>query len=249
MTEPQTCSTCPVLGTHLAIIDYANAANLVHRWATSPVKTVKTVAASNTHVVALARHDPSFRKAIDTIDLNVPDGMPIIWSMNRQGAGLKDRVYGPTLMLHVLAKPGLSHFFMGGSDELLADLSAKLRERFPEIAIAGSYSPPFGDWPEEEQERIFKKIADSGATCIWIGLGCPKQERWLAKHKSRLPPGVYLAVGAAFAFHAKRVKQAPPWMQKRGLEWLFRLLAEPRRLFKRYATYNSLFLWYSITDR
>lgn len=243
---------CRLLGVPLAETDYAGAVALVCEWARRsglpPAPSVYTVAAANTHVVALARHDPSFGAVLERFDLIVPDGMPLVWAMNRRGAALRDRVYGPALMLHVLAQPGLSHFLLGGTGELLSQLEAKLRAQFPQIEIAGSHAPPFGIWPPEENRRIFEAIARSGANCIWVGLGCPKQERWLAAHKAELPPGVYFAVGAAFAFHAGRVRQAPPWMQRMGLEWLFRLLAEPRRLWKRYAVYNTLFLYYLLAD-
>lgn len=240
--------TCPVLGVPLAITDYAGAATLAHEWAKAS-SGVYAVAATASHAVTLARHDPAFGTELAKFDLIVPDGMPLVWVMNLRGAGMKDRVYGPNLMLRVLEKPGISHFLLGGSEELLEVLTAKLRERFPGIAIAGSYSPPFGVWPAGEDERIFQKIAESGAQCIWVGLGCPKQESWIGRNKAVLPPGVYFSVGAAFAFHAGRVRQAPAWMQRRGLEWLFRLVAEPRRLWKRYVAYNALFLWYLLSDR
>ena len=241
-------STCPVLGIPLAITDYAGAAALTRSWALNAGKAVFAVAAANTHVVALGRHEAEFRAALARFELIVPDGMPLVWSMNRRGAALRNRVYGPTLMLHVLEQPGLRHFLLGGSEELLQKLTGKLTERFAGLDIAGTYSPPFGAWPEGENERIFQRIAESGANCIWVGLGCPKQERWIAEHKAQLPPGVYFAIGAAFAFHAGLVRQAPAWIQRVGMEWLFRLLAEPRRLWKRYVTYNSLFLWYSLIE-
>ena len=209
------------------------------------------VAAANTHLITLARHDPEFGGAIEKFDLLLPDGMPLVWCMNRfSNAGMTDRVYGPTFMLRCLEGTGseFAHYLIGGSEELLETLQRKLREMFPGIRIAGAYSPPFGQWPEDEDERIIGRIAQSGAQFVWIGLGCPKQELWLARNKDRLPAAVYPAVGAAFAFHAGRVRQAPAWMQRLGLEWAFRLLAEPRRLWKRYVVYNSLFLIYLVTD-
>jgi N-acetylglucosaminyldiphosphoundecaprenol N-acetyl-beta-D-mannosaminyltransferase len=244
--------TRTVLGSPLALTDYAGAVALTQQWAAEGLRPY-AVAAANTHVVTLARHDREFRDSMDKFDLLLPDGMPLVWCMNRaqaanpaEGTQLKDRVYGPTFMLRCLEASGeqFTHFLLGGSEELLADLQAKLRSRFPKLRIAGTYSPPFGKWPEEENERIFEAIRASKAQYIWIGLGCPKQEHWLARNKDRLPPGVYGAVGAAFAFHAGRVRQAPSWIQARGLEWAFRLAAEPRRLFKRYVTFNSLFLFY-----
>ena len=237
---------CPLLGTRLAATDYASAVALTRSWADEP--GVRAVAAANTHVVALGRHDPAFAGALAQFDLIVPDGMPLLWAMTRRGAGLRDRVYGPTLMLHALAQPGVSHFLFGGTEELLERLTARLRDRFPGLLIAGSYAPPFGEWTEEENARIFQKIAASGAKYIWVGIGCPKQEQWIARHKAALPHGVYFAIGAAFAFHAGLVSQAPAWMQKRGLEWAYRIATEPRRLFKRYLVYNTLFLWYLLKE-
>ena len=237
---------CPLLGVRLAVTDYASAVALTRSWADEG--GVHAVAAANTHVVALGRHDRDFTATLAQFDLIVPDGMPLVWAMNRRGAGLQDRVYGPTLMLHGLGQPGVAHFLLGGSEELLERLTAKLRERFPGLHIAGSYAPPFGTWSAEENARIFQKIAASGAQYIWVGLGCPKQEHWIARHKQELPPGVYFGIGAAFAFHAGLVSQAPAWMQKRGLEWAYRLASEPRRLWKRYVAYNTLFVWYLLLE-
>lgn len=238
--------TCPLLGTPLAITDYEQAAAIAQAWAGEP--RVRAVAAANTHMVALARHDPAFAATLAYFDMIVPDGMPLVWAMNRRGAALRDRVYGPTLMLHTLARPGTSHFFLGGTEPLLGALVCRLRERFPGLDIAGVYAPPFGEWTPEENARIIEKIAASGAHIIWVGLGCPKQERWIAAHKAQLPPGVYFAIGAAFAFHAGQVSQAPAWMQQRGLEWAYRFAMEPRRLWKRYVVYNTLFLWYLLLE-
>ena len=240
--------TSPVLGTPLARIDYDGAVALTQKWAVDGDRPY-AVAAANTHVVTLARHDPVFRGSLDQFDLLLPDGMPLVWCMNRRNRAippLKDRVYGPTFMLRCLESSGenFSHFLLGGSEELLQDLQAKLRARFPKLKIAGAYSPPFGEWPETENEQIIEAIKASKAHYIWVGLGCPKQEHWIARHKEQLPPGIYGAVGAAFAFHAGRVRQAPLWVQARGLEWAFRLATEPRRLFKRYVTFNTLFLFY-----
>ena len=243
--------TARVLGFPLAVTDYAGAVELVRGWAREAAGP-RLVAAANTHLITLARHDAEFGGAIEKFDLLLPDGMPLVWCMNRfSGAAMKDRVYGPTFMLRCLeATAGeFSHFLMGGSEELLETLRKKLADRFPGLRIAGVYSPPFGPWPEDEDARMIERIAQSGAQFVWVGLGCPKQELWLARNKHRLPPAVYPAVGAAFAFHAGRVKQAPMWMQQLGLEWAFRLLAEPRRLWRRYVVFNTLFLYYLMTDR
>lgn len=244
--------TCRVLGTPLAVTDYAGAVAQARAWAERGERA-RCVAAANTHVVTLARKEPAFRAALDRFDLILPDGMPLVWVMNRSLAEpLGDRVYGPTFMLRCLeATQGepWRHLFIGGTEELLGALEGKLKARFPRLRIAPSYAPPFGEWTEAVNEQIVRHIREAGAQFIWIGLGCPKQEYWLAQQKDRLPPGVYSAVGAAFAFHAGRVKQAPLWVQRLGMEWLFRLLAEPRRLWRRYFVFNSLFLAYLVRDR
>ena len=247
LAEPRTIS---VLGLPLAVTDYARAVDLAVQIA-SAREAPYGIEAANTHVAALARHDSTFGEAMRQFDLILPDGMPLIWCLNRQLAQpLTDRVYGPTFMLKTLAatEGKCRHFLLGGSEELLSSLSAKLLEQFPNLELAGVWAPPFGEWPIQEDEKIMAAIADSGAHFVWIGLGCPKQEFWIAKWKQRLPPAVYVAVGAAFAFHAGRVKQAPPWMQRLGLEWAFRLLTEPRRLWRRYFVFNSLFLFYLLAD-
>jgi N-acetylglucosaminyldiphosphoundecaprenol N-acetyl-beta-D-mannosaminyltransferase len=252
-SDPQPISaprTRTVLGSPLAVTDYARAAALVLDWARRR-DVARAVEAANTHVVTLSRHEPEFRAAMEKFDLLLPDGMPLVWLMNR-GADerLDDRVYGPTYMLRVIEAAGadFSHFLLGGTDELLGALQKNLAEKFPAIRIAGVYSPPFGEWPAGEDERIIARIAESGASLVWIGLGCSRQEFWVARNKARLPPAVYSTVGAAFAFHAGRVSQAPAWMQDRGLEWLYRLLAEPRRLWRRYLFFNSLFVFYLVKD-
>lgn len=243
--------SCSVIGTPLAVTDYAGAIAQAQTWALEKAAP-RCIAAANTHVVTLARRDPVFREALRKFDLILPDGMPLVWVMNRRLAEpLRDRVYGPTFMLRCLeATEGtpLRHLLVGGTDELLGHLREKLLAQFPKLQLAESYAPPFGKWSEEEDARILEHIRASGADFVWIGLGCPKQELWLARYKRQLPPAVYSAVGAAFAFHAGRVRQAPAWMQDRGLEWLFRLCAEPQRLWRRYFVYNSFFLMYLVAD-
>jgi N-acetylglucosaminyldiphosphoundecaprenol N-acetyl-beta-D-mannosaminyltransferase len=247
--------TLPVIGLPLACTDYAGAVAWILEKAAAP-STAFAVEAANTHVAALARSDASFGESMRRFDLIVPDGMPLVWSLNAAlptAERLTDRVYGPTLMLETLQatadRPEFRHFLLGGKESTLEKLKAVFAERFAGVSIAGAYSPPFGEWPADEFERMTAKIRESGANLIWVGLGCPKQEHWIARHKDRLPPGVYFGIGAAFAFHAGEVSQAPAILQKCGLEWAYRIAAEPRRLFRRYFTYNSLFLWYSLRDR
>lgn len=246
--------TVPIIGLPLAATTYAGAVEWILEQAASADRAF-AVEAANTHVAALSRHDPAFGETMACFDLVVPDGMPLVWAINMrlpEGQKLTDRVYGPTLMLETLkatqGKPRFRHFLLGGRDSTLEKLKGSFADRFPGAVIADVYSPPFGEWPADEFERITSKIRESGANLIWVGMGCPKQEHWIAKHKDRLPPGVYFGIGAAFAFHAGEVKQSPPFLQKIGMEWAYRVAMEPRRLFKRYFTYNSLFVYHLIRD-
>ena len=242
--------TIDIIGLKVAAISYEQAIDWIFKHARKADRSY-AVEAANTHVAALARHEKEFGEAMAKFDLICPDGMPLVWSINREltyAERLKDRVYGPTLMLKTIeaseGQADLKHFLLGGAQSTLDKLTLRFKKQNPTAKIAGVYSPPFGDWPEEEFEKICGLIRESGANMIWVGLGCPKQESWIAKYKEQLPAGCYFGIGAAFAFHAGEVDQAPAWIQKVGMEWLYRLLKEPRRLWKRYFTYNSLFVWY-----
>jgi N-acetylglucosaminyldiphosphoundecaprenol N-acetyl-beta-D-mannosaminyltransferase len=243
-----------IIGLPVAACDYPSAVTWILDHA-SRKDQAYAVEAANTHVAALARHDPAFGETMARFDLICPDGMPLVWALNSQlppAEKLKDRVYGPTLMLETIKatqnQPQFRHFLLGGKSSTLEKLQTRFSNDFPNAIIAGSHSPPFGEWPADEFDRICQAIRDSNANLIWVGLGCPKQEHWIAQNKHLLPPGVYFGIGAAFAFHAGEVKQSPPILQRLGLEWAYRLAMEPRRLFKRYFTYNSLFLYYSLKD-
>ena len=246
----------PIIGLPVAATTYAGAVEWLLARALERDRTY-AVEAANTHVAALARTDRDFGEAMRQFDLICPDGMPLVWALNSQlGAAekLTERVYGPTLMLEALKatngrQADFKHFLLGGKQSTLDRLTRNFAGRFPGVCIAGIHSPPFGEWPAGEFEIIAEKIRNSGANLIWVGLGCPKQEHWIAANKQRLPPGVYFGIGAAFAFHAGEVHQAPPLVQRFGLEWAYRLAMEPRRLFKRYFTYNSLFLYHLLRDR
>ena len=246
----------PVIGLPVAVTDYRRAIAWILEKATLRDRPY-AVEAANTHVAALARSDAEFGETMAKFDLVCPDGMPLVWSLNRQlpeSEKLTNRVYGPTLMLETIRATNTPdsphrHFLLGGKSTTLEKLTTRFATEFPHTTIAGTHSPPFGEWPDDEFERITGKITASQADLVWVGLGCPRQEHWIAKNKHRLPHAIYFGIGAAFAFHAGEVRQSPPALQKLGLEWAYRLAMEPRRLAKRYLTYNSLFLYHTLRNK
>lgn len=197
------------------------------------------------HGLVTAARDAAFRAHVNTFDMVCPDGQPVRWALNRfHNAGLTDRVYGPELTYRLCAaaaEQGVSIYLYGSTDAVLARLRANLTRDFPDLEIAGWESPPFRPLTPEEDGAVVERINASGAGLIFLGIGCPRQEVFAAEHRDRIH-GVQLCVGAAFDFHAGLKKIAPAWMQKRGLEWLYRLASEPRRLWKRYFVTNTLFL-------
>lgn len=203
---------------------------------------------TNVHVVMEARHDPSFREVLsDAMTFNVPDGMPLIWLGRLRGFNLKRRLYGPDVMhafCKVAARKGYRHFFYGGAQGVPETLAINLMGEFQGTNVAGMYSPPFRSLTKEEDDHIVRMINDAKPDVLWIGLGCPKQEKWAFEHRSRLDVPIIASVGQAFDIYSGRISQAPAWMRNAGLEWLFRLLTNPRRLWKRYLLYNSQFLFF-----
>jgi N-acetylglucosaminyldiphosphoundecaprenol N-acetyl-beta-D-mannosaminyltransferase len=242
-----TLERASILGLPVNICDYAQAAAVMRALA-DDLTTAYLVAAANTHVVSIAHRDKQFEEMMKKFDLILPDGMPLVWYLNRiHRIKLRDRVYGPDLMRYILATTGPTerHFLLGGTEAEREKLERVLARDYPQATIAGSYSPPFGHWPAEEEETIIRLLRESVPTFVWVGLGCPKQELLLARLKSALPPARYVAVGAAFSLIGGTVKQAPPSWQRLGLEWAFRLLMEPRRLWRRYLVNNTYFLTFA----
>jgi len=202
------------------------------------------VCAANVHTVMVAHDDPSFRAVINAADLVVPDGMPLVWMLRWQGVSGQARVYGPDLTLRLCAMAAEQHIpvgFYGGTVEAVHRLVAHLQRRFPTLQIAYAYSPPFRPLTPVEEGAVREEIRQSGARLLFVGLGCPKQERWMTRQRPHLPV-VMVGVGAAFDFLAGLKPQAPRWMQQLGLEWLFRLVSEPRRLARRYLYHNPRFV-------
>ena len=238
----------PILGTPVAVVDYASAIEESRRLAGEGRPAA--VAASNTHILSLARHRRDFGDVMRKFDLVLPDGMPLRWSLNAQGAKLTDRVYGPYFMekmIRATPRPW-RHFFFGGTEETLDSMISHLREIQPEIEIAGTLSPPFRAWTENDEAEFARVIAESKADFVWVALGGERQERWIIDNLKRHARGVFFAVGDAFVLLAGQRAFAPAWMQRLGITWAYRLWQEPRRLWRRYTQFNSLFLFYTLRD-
>jgi N-acetylglucosaminyldiphosphoundecaprenol N-acetyl-beta-D-mannosaminyltransferase len=204
-----------------------------------------SVAVCNVHSVMSARRDTSLRRAIAGAEIATPDGVPLVWALRWTGHPEQHRVYGPELMRKALvhsADLGWKHYLYGSSEETLDRLQSAIGEFAPNAEIVGAVSPPFRDLTPAEQEDALARIRTSGADVVWVGLGMPKQELWMQDAKQSLPGIALLGVGAAFDFLAGTVKQAPAWMQRAGLEWLYRLIQEPRRLWRRYIWNNPAYL-------
>jgi N-acetylglucosaminyldiphosphoundecaprenol N-acetyl-beta-D-mannosaminyltransferase len=203
------------------------------------------VCVTGVHGVSEAQTDPEFRQILNRAFLCTPDGMPLVWVGRWQGQKQMDRVYGPDLMLAVLAlseKTGWRHFFYGGAEGTAQVLRNKLLERFPKLQIVGANEPPFRPLNLDEQRKLRAELDAARPDIMWVGLSTPKQERFMAQYLDQLDVTLMFGVGAAFDFLAGKIRQAPRWMQRSGLEWCFRLGCEPRRLWKRYFKNNPLFM-------
>jgi N-acetylglucosaminyldiphosphoundecaprenol N-acetyl-beta-D-mannosaminyltransferase len=237
-------ATAEVLGVPLALTDYEGTLDWID--ATVARGGGGYVCASATHLVMAAQDDPELRAAVLGSDLVVPDGQPLVWALNLLGHDLADRVYGPELMDRACkrgARTGRRMYLYGGrSHGALVQLTRNLRLRHLGLKIVGGYAPPFRELTEAEKTAVAGDIARSGAEIVWVGIGVPKQEKWMADMSARLQGCVQVGVGAAFDFHGGLIPQAPGWMQRRGLEWVFRLAHEPRRLWRRYLRYNPRFV-------
>lgn len=233
-----------ILGVWLAVSDYDEVVRWMDAMVESDARGWLTAAAVN--LVMSARDDPATMRAVLSATLAVPDGQPLVWALRLLGHARATRVYGPDLMERYCAHASYTgtpiYLYGGRSEETLALLTARLLERFPGLKIAGGYSPPFRPLTAEEQSRVVEEIDGSGAKVVWVGTGQPKQELWMNEMRPLLHAPLLVGVGAAFDFHAGVVSQAPSWMQRGGLEWLYRLSREPRRLWRRYASQNPRFV-------
>jgi N-acetylglucosaminyldiphosphoundecaprenol N-acetyl-beta-D-mannosaminyltransferase len=233
-----------VLGVPLALTDYDGTLDWMDHAVDAGARGYVCVAA--THTVMACREDPELRAAVLGADFTVPDGQPLVWALNFLGHPLEERVYGPELMERACARAARSgrriYLYGGRNPGALAQLARVLRLRHPGLKLVGGYAPPFRELEPEEEERIAADINAARPDVVWVGIGVPKQEKWMARMRDRLEAPVLIGVGAAFDFHAGLVPQAPAAMQRLGLEWLFRLAQEPRRLWRRYLRYNPRFV-------
>ena len=202
------------------------------------------ICVTGVHGVMEAQSDPRFRAILNQSFLNTPDGMPMVWIGKLNGCREMDRVYGPDLMLEVCGfarDQGYTHFLYGGGEGVAEELRLSLEAKFPGIKIAGTYTPPFRPLNETEEAGLIHRVNELKPDIIWVGLSTPKQEKFMVQYQDKFAATLMFGVGAAFDFHAGRVRQAPRWMQRSGLEWFFRLCCEPRRLWRRYLRNNPLF--------
>ena len=236
--------TIEILGVPVACVTYDSALERIKELAAEPRPTA--VCPANTHILADARRDADFDSVMAKFDLVLPDGMPVVWSLNCFGAGLHDRVYGPYFMRHTLKNTPRPwrHFFFGDSEDCIAELRKVSTQLQPDIEIVGSISPPFRPFTEEDEVLFADTINRAAPDFIWVALPGVRMERWIIGNQSRYKRGVFLAVGDAFTLLSGRRKFAPAWMQRFGLTWLYRLASEPARLGPRYLKYNFLFLYY-----
>jgi N-acetylglucosaminyldiphosphoundecaprenol N-acetyl-beta-D-mannosaminyltransferase len=242
-----------VLRVNLTASSYQSVVEKSLQWAKT--RESRALVFANVHVVMEAVDSPSYRDCLNNSDIVSPDGVPLVWALKLLGRREASRVYGPDCTLAMLksaAEKGVPVGFYGGSPEVLEALERVVRRDYPTLRIPFAMSPPFRQLTPEEDDEVVRKITDSGVRILFVGLGCPKQERWVIEHRGRVP-AVMFGVGAAFDFIAGSKKQAPRWMMRSGLEWLFRFATEPRRLARRYLKNNPrfvfLFAWQLITGR
>lgn len=243
MTAPERPARVRIMGVNVSAIDMDEAVATVEGWIAR--KSRNYVCITGVHGVIESQSDPKLMAIHEQAGMVTPDGMPLVWMARRLGFRRTQRVYGPDLMLRLTqlsAQRGYRQFYFGGAPGLADRLSDRLQERFPGLAVAGTYSPPFRPATPEEDAEMVARINAARPDIVWVGLSTPKQEFWMDAHLGAIDAPVMIGVGAAFDFHAGTKQQAPRWMQRNGLEWLFRLATEPRRLWRRYLAIVPRFL-------
>ncbi len=235
-------TTSRVLNATIDVLHWDDALHRINFW--SHNRESSYVCLCNAHSVVTACQDPAFAQALEQADMTAPDGAPVAWMLRKLGYSGQSRINGPDLMWKYCAQAALrdeSIYLYGGAPATLELLKVKLAQAFPTLKVAGTHSPPYRQLTVEEDAQVVADINASGAGTVWVSLGCPKQELWMAAHKGKVNAAM-VGVGAAFDFHAGTMRRAPYWMQARGLEWLHRLASEPRRLWRRYLLTNTLFI-------
>lgn len=243
MLEDSTLTKKSILGVGVSQVNMQSAIRQIEQWVRSRQPVYVTVTPA--HAIMDCYRKPELRAIFNASGMTTPDGMGVVWILRLMGCRTVQRVYGPDLMLAACERSlqtGWRHYFYGGSPEVLDKLRARLSERYPGLVIAGAYAPPFRELNDQEDREVIERINAANADIVWVGIGSPRQEIWMNKHLGRLNAPVQIGVGAAFDFHSGRKKQAPRWIQRSGFEWLFRLLTEPGRLWKRYIQYPIFIL-------
>jgi len=244
--------TIKILDVKLNLLDISSVVEAIDKWLTARDSgAARYICLTNVNSVVEAQKNPYLKKITNESDLSVCDGMPLVWLARAKGFKLKQRVYGYALMkklFDVSEKNNFGHYFYGSTDAVLKKMLENIKKTYPSLKINGSYSPPFRQLEEAEKDSIVKDINNSGADIIWVGLGYPKQEIWMYEYRKLIKRPVLIGVGAAFDFLSGNKAQAPLWMQNAGLEWLFRLFCEPKRLWRRYLANNTLFMLFLLKE-
>jgi N-acetylglucosaminyldiphosphoundecaprenol N-acetyl-beta-D-mannosaminyltransferase len=233
-----------ILGVHIDAQPFTEATTTLLRWAQED--NTRYVCTCPVYTLMMCREHPDVHRAVHDADMVTADGMPIVWLQRRLGVRSAERVYGPDLLLalcEATCSSNIRHSFWGGLPGVAEALAAKLAERFPGLTVAGAYAPPLSDVVTEVDAGAVERLNASGAQVVWVGLGSPKQDLWMALHRPMLEAPLLIGIGAAFDLLAGTKRQAPRWMQRSGLEWAYRLLQEPSRLGRRYLVYNPRFVW------
>ena len=241
--EKQLHKRVNIIGVGISAMSLDLAVRQMASWIDS--RTRQYVNVCTVHTIMECGRSPALRSIVNKSGMATSDGMPLVWLCRYHGHAEATRVYGPDLLpafCEYSVSRGYRHFFYGGADGVAPELAGELERRYPGLQVAGTHSPPFRAAGELEEAAVIEKINSAKPDVVWVGLGTPKQDFWVARHRPVLDAPVLVAVGAAFDFLTGRVPQAPLWMRRNGLEWLFRLMCEPRRLAYRYLVYNPLFI-------
>lgn len=246
-SAPESAPRFDLFGVSISAVNVPRTIEIVESWIRAGQRDY--VILTGAHGVVEMQNDPELRDINNRAGLSTPDGMPIVWWGRAKGFPEIEKVYAPDIMTAMFERSvehGYRHYFCGGAEGVAETLAEKLAARYPGLAIAGTHCPPFRPLEEAEEEELARKINDTKPDVVWVGLGCPKQERWIARNRPRLDAAVLIGVGAGFDFLAGTARHAPGWVQQSGFEWLYRLLCEPRRLWPRYSRVVPRFLYLSL---